>query len=56
MFKRDLDMDEDRSMLMLTMVSVALTVPFIFIFKDMAGSLKTMAQQRTGLARIKRYR
>ncbi|SFR03452.1 hypothetical protein [Desulfoscipio geothermicus] len=39
----------------LTLTSIALTVPFIFIMKNMADSLHTIAEHKTRISRIKKY-
>lgn len=42
-------------LVLLTAVSVAITVPFIFYAKSIADSLQTIAEDKTGYRKVKKY-
>ncbi len=55
-FKDTPSSEESRAgLLVLTAVSVVLTVPFLFYLKSIADSLHTIAEEKTGYRRAKKY-
>ncbi|MFA7467557.1 MAG: hypothetical protein WCY82_04745 [Desulfotomaculaceae bacterium] len=57
MFFRDMQSPSDphAGLWALTAVSIAITVPFIFYFKSIADSLQTIAEDRSGYRKVRKY-
>ncbi|KJS10282.1 MAG: hypothetical protein JL56_15600 [Desulfotomaculum sp. BICA1-6] len=57
MFHREMPSsgETNAGILALTAVSIAITVPFIFYFKSIADSLHTIAEDKSGYRKAKKY-